>query len=86
MATQKGRTIIWGVRPMRPITNLPPDALRCKIRMRNERPATAFVQFEDRIERWIIVPADGTLACPEWSLGFLQGVNYAREMVHQPAL
>lgn len=71
----KGRAVIWGVAEVKPIVNVPPDALRVKLRLRNTTPAIAIVFFKDKIERWIIVPANGLLSCPEWKLGLLQGIN-----------
>lgn len=82
MAVMKGVSIIWGMKPLCPIVNIPSSALRYKIRLRNDRPAMAFVKYEDRIEQWVIFPADGMLSCPDWKLGAIQRVNYAREMVN----
>jgi hypothetical protein len=82
VAIQKGVSIIWGVKPIKPIVNIPDDAIRFKIRLRNDRPAMAFVKFSDRVEQWVIVPEGPLLGCEEWKLGFVQKVNYAREMVN----
>lgn len=69
MATYKGKVAIFGTRPVRPIINIPADALKVKLRLRKDRWATAFVRFADRVERYYVVPADDTtMGCPEWKL------------------
>lgn len=74
----KGTAIIWGVKDAKPIVNLPPDALKVRLRMRPTAPVTAFVRYADRIERWVVVPSTGRLqGDPDWALGILNGVNYA---------
>lgn len=75
---RKGMPIIWGAQPVKPIINIPTEALRVKVRLRAERLARAFVKFSDRVECWSIVPADETtLACPNWKLYAMQSVNFA---------
>jgi hypothetical protein len=66
----KGRAVIWGVRDVCPIVNIPPDALDVQILMRPNAVAVAFVRFTDRTEEWIIEPAGGLLNCKEWKLGW----------------
>lgn len=73
---QKGFAVVWGVREQKPIVNIPPDALRVKIRMRDNQAARAFVRFKDRIERWIICPEGKQfLNSANWELGALESVN-----------
>jgi len=68
--------VIFGIKELKPIINIPAEASGIKLRLRRDQVATAFVFFLDRIERWIIQPADGrTLACPNWKLGILVGSN-----------
>ncbi len=72
----KGRACIWGAVPPKPISNIPPDALKVRLRLRNIEPGIAFVKFADRVEQWVLMPEDErTQACPTWKLGILQGVN-----------
>lgn len=74
---RKGVCVIFGVQPVKPLANLPPDALRVRFRLRNDRIATAFVKFADRIEKWVVGPAGGKLAGhTEWELLAIQGVNH----------
>lgn len=71
-----GKAIIWGIRPVKPIVNIPADALKVRLRLRNDNCARAYVRFEDRIEQWIIQPSDNVLSADTWILGWLEGVNY----------
>ncbi len=57
-----GTTIVFGAYPPRPIVNIPAGARRVRLRLRNTAAGQAFIKFDDRIERWILCPADGTLA------------------------
>lgn len=75
---QKGRAIVWGVQPTRPLIDVPSDAQKVRLRLRPNDPAMAFVKYADRVEKWIVCPADGRIGCSEWRLGILQGVNHAR--------
>jgi hypothetical protein len=76
MALQVGIAVIFGAQPLKPIANVPPDALKVRVRLRNNDQAQAFVQFKDRIEHWILGPFDGThKTCTQWELLRLQGVN-----------
>lgn len=70
MAIFKGRPFIYGVLPVRPLTNVPAEALKVRLRLRPRDVGVAFVRFADRVERWIIEP-DGD----NWRLGILTGVN-----------
>jgi hypothetical protein len=86
MAIQKGIAVIFGVRPARPIVNIPSDALRVRIRMRSDDHCRAFVKFSDRIEHWIAGPADErTQDCDAWRLCMLQGINHAKQNAPQDA-
>lgn len=71
-----GQAFIWGAQSPKPLSNVPPDALKVRLRLRAESVGLAFVKFADRVEKWILMPSDGqTRACPTWKLGILQGVN-----------
>jgi hypothetical protein len=72
-----GRRVVWGAKEVKPICNIPADAIRVKVRLRNDKPAMAYVKFENRVERWILAPKDGqAFDGPEWQLSLLQGVNF----------
>lgn len=76
---QIGQAVVWGCKPLRPIINIPPDALRVKIRLRPGSVGRAFVKFPDRIEEWYLQPADRlTLNHPQWILGLLRAVNTSK--------
>lgn len=68
---------IFGVRPVRPIINIPLTARRVRLRLRNNNYGRAFIKYDDRIEHWILFSADGTRAGAEkeWRIDLLQGVN-----------
>lgn len=74
MAQQRGIAVIYGMQPMKPIVNLPKFA-KVRIRLRAKDVARAFVKYPDRIEHWIIVPANGLLNCQFWKLDVKQGEN-----------
>jgi hypothetical protein len=73
----KGRVGIFGVQEVRPIVNIPADALKVRVRMRQGEIALVFVKFIDRVEQWNIEPANGRLGCLEWKLLYQQAVNYS---------
>lgn len=75
MSIRKGMAVVFGVHPEKRIVNVPDDALKVRVRMRAGEFARAFVKFPDRVEQWILMPANGHLNCPEWRLGILQGRN-----------
>ncbi len=72
MATtiNKGFRIIVGCKPIKPIVNIPSDALKVRVRMRRERPGHAIVKFLDRIENWVLEDCGET-----WKLRHLCEVN-----------
>lgn len=74
MTAMKGIAVVWGAHKPRPIVNIPIDALKVRLRLRNDDMGRAFVKFKDRIEHWILVPI-GPGVSGDWMLGFLQGVN-----------
>lgn len=78
MATciRKGMAFVYGVKEARPIVNIPEGA-KVRLRLRNDSLAVAFVKLKDRIDRWILQPADGEpwQNPATWKLGILQGVN-----------
>lgn len=74
---QKGRALVWGIRPIKPIVNVPPDARRVKIRLRSNSVGRAFVKYGDRVEEWILEPLGPGLS-GDWKLGLLSGVNHAK--------
>jgi hypothetical protein len=77
--TTRGRLLIWGTPEIKPLANIPPDALKVRLRLRSDKVVTAFVKFNDRIEQWLIYPEDEqTRACPRWKLGSLLAVNALR--------
>lgn len=76
-----GIATIWGAQTLRPIINVPADALMFRLRLRSEKIAIAFVRFSNRVEQWIILPADEqTLGCPQWKLGILQAINFSHAL------
>ena len=79
MAFQLGKPVIWNTVEMRPIVNVPMDAVKVRIRMRPNQPVTAFVKFKDRIEKWIVGPEGKDMANLEksWELAVLQARNWA---------
>ncbi len=54
-----------------PISNLPPDTVKVRRRIRNDRVAVAFVKTRFSVQRWILGP-DGNGAL---KLLFIQGEN-----------
>jgi hypothetical protein len=75
----KGIAVIRGAVKPCPIVNIPPDARKVRLRLRHDSFAVAFVKFDDRIERWAIVPDGGKLeGATRWRLGLLRGVNAAQ--------
>ena len=67
-----GRRIAFGASEIKPIVNIPQDALRVKVKLRHNKPVVAYVKFADRIESWLL--SDG----PEWRLWLVQGANFAK--------
>ena len=69
--------MIWGV-PEKltaaemEISNLPPDALKVRIRLRPKMEGRAFVKFANRVESWILGFDNGKMF-----LMMLRGVNSA---------
>lgn len=55
---QYGKAIYFGdsFDRTKPIVNLPEDCNRVKIIVRPRAPVTAFLQFKDRTEQWILSP------------------------------
>jgi hypothetical protein len=75
-----GKAVIFGAKPIRPIINLPADVRKVRLRLRNNSVGRAFLRFDDRIEHWILMPADEqTQRCAEWKLGYHQGTNWIDE-------
>jgi hypothetical protein len=82
----KGKAFIYGAWGPKPLSNIPADAIKVRLRLRNNDAARAFVKFADRIEHWILAPTDEkTQACPTWKLGFLQGVNQPKPFLSPPS-
>lgn len=75
MPVQYGEVIVFGIKERRPIVNLPPDALKVKVRMRVGKPGKAFVKFHDRIEGWVIGYENNCIAKDSWILRFKEGEN-----------
>lgn len=75
MALVTGKAIIFGIRPVKPIVNIPPDALKVRIRMRAGSCANAFIKFADRVECWLIGPSGNVLSSETWVLLHKEGVN-----------
>lgn len=68
--------VIFGIREVKPIVNIPNGAISVKIRMRRDDVATAFVRFRDRVEKWYLGPVGGRVTNhAAWELIKLQGVN-----------
>ena len=67
-----GQRIAFGASEIKPITNIPEDALRVKVKLRHNKPVVAYVKFKDRIESWLL--SDG----PDWRLWLVQGANFSR--------
>jgi hypothetical protein len=65
---QKGRAVIYGIRPIKPIVNLPTNANKVRVRMRACDAAKAYVRYADHIEEWVIQPTGGVLGADTWSL------------------
>lgn len=82
MAIRKGIPCVWGVKPLRPIVNVPPAALRVRVRMRPMDVAKAYVKYPDRIEQWALGPTGDTMQNidKEWELKLLLGTNAARKL------
>jgi hypothetical protein len=66
--------IVFGVKPVRPIVNLPPEAIKVRIRLRSGKRGTAFVRYPDRIEKWTLGFCNNNPQ-DDWRLAFLEGVN-----------
>lgn len=81
MATITGRAVVFGVKYPRPITNIPPDALKVRLRLRPDDIGMAFVKFQDRVEQWSLSPTGNIINAPTWELGLLQGVNVGKPMM-----
>jgi hypothetical protein len=70
-----GSAIVFGLNyRQQPIVNIPPDAIKTRVRLRAGRPGRAFVRFPDRVEEWVLGFDDNTLN-GKWVLKFKQGVN-----------
>ena len=54
-----------------PISNLPPQTIKVRRRIRNDSAAVAYVKTETEVQRWILAP-DGEAAV---KLEILQGIN-----------
>lgn len=65
---------MFGLRPVRPIANIPTDAMKTKVKTRSQRSASAFVRFRDRIEHWIIGYEDDDMN-RDWVLRIHVGTN-----------
>jgi hypothetical protein len=62
---------IYGAVEPKPIVNLPSDAIRVRLRLRNKDFVHAFVKTTTGIERWIVAEnANG-----EWFLKYRQSIN-----------
>ncbi len=62
--------LVHGIETPKPIVNIPHDALKSRLRMRQADIARVYIRFSDRIERWIIAE-DGD----HWRLEFKTGEN-----------
>lgn len=69
-----GKRVIYGMQEIKPITNLPLDALQVKIRLRPRQFGVVVVRRPDRVERYNIEPVGD-----QWQLFNLHGVNVAVE-------
>jgi hypothetical protein len=75
----RGVAVVWGARDPRPIVNIPPNAMSVRLRLRKDDHGKAYVRFPDRVEQWLLMPADEqTINHPNWKLGRLMAVNIAK--------
>lgn len=74
MSYYRAPQVIYGIQAVKPISNIPADAIKVRIRMREDNMVRAFVKFKDRIEWWIIGP-DGGFNSPHWKLALKLGEN-----------
>lgn len=70
-----GQAVIFGIRDVKPIVNIPQDAEKVRLRLRAKGAAKAFVKFKDRIEEWIICPTGNVTGADTWEIRFKQGEN-----------
>jgi hypothetical protein len=73
MPIQIGKPLAWGCRPeytTAQVVNLPPDTIKVRRRIRNNRAAVAFVRTETTVEKWVLAPDGDRL-----KLEILQAVN-----------
>lgn len=77
LSVTHGIAIIWGVRPQKPIANIPADARRVKVKMRPTKEVRAFLKFDDRVEEWVIGPSGNVTNADTWELRFKRGENRA---------
>jgi hypothetical protein len=64
----EGRNLVWGVVPIKPVTDAPPGKMR--IRLRNTAVGRAFIRDEGGIRHFVLAD-DGD----HWSLIYEQGSN-----------
>jgi hypothetical protein len=60
--------IVYGVEPIRPITNLPPGVVRVRVRQRDNDVTKVFLRFDNRVEQWEI-ERDGEAWQLAWPIG-----------------
>jgi hypothetical protein len=78
----RGIAVVFGARDPRPIVNIPPGAIKVRLRLRNTATGKAFIRFPDRVEQWLLMPEDETtINHPNWKLGRLLGVNVANPLL-----
>ena len=74
----RGTQICWGLKPewlTLPITNLPPDTISVKRKMRGEKAVEAFVKTPDTVQRWTLAP-DGDSGV---KLLYFHGCNHRKD-------
>ncbi len=70
-----GKAVVFGIRDVKPIANLPSDAIKVRIRLRAGDVGKAFVRFKYRIELWYLAPSGNMLNAETWELWQLIAVN-----------
>ena len=71
---RRGMAFIFGCdlkRQTQPITNLPPDTVKVRLRFRNQSAAIAFVKTPTEVQKWVLGPDGGGAM----KLAILQGSN-----------
>lgn len=77
-----GLPVVFGTgQPIRSIVNLPPGALKVRLRLRNTAVGKAYVKFPDRVEEWVL-GYEGNVRTPDsnWVLLIKTGANGSRLM------